>query len=99
MCAKGLAKLIEECGELMQVAGKRLAMWDQDIHWDGTVLDVRLSEELGDVIAAAWFVARKFDIYQDVIERNMAKKALFATWEADQQNNDHGIDTPLGRIW
>ena len=49
MTAAGVAKLIEECGELQQVLGKRLAMWDQPEHWDGTNLNDRLIEEMGDV--------------------------------------------------
>lgn len=53
MAAAGVAKLIEECGELQQVLGKKLAWWDTDEpHWDGTILRDRLVEEMGALIAA-----------------------------------------------
>lgn len=35
LTGKGLAKLIEECGELIQVAGKKLAFYTTDVHPDG----------------------------------------------------------------
>lgn len=97
MAAKGVAKLIEECGELQQVLGKRLAMWDQDEHWDGTNLRERMVEEMGDVIAAVWFVVDQFKLDSSaVLERVDQKWKLFTTWEAELGNNDRGID---GRRW
>jgi NTP pyrophosphatase (non-canonical NTP hydrolase) len=92
MAAAGVAKLIEECGELQQVLGKRLAMWDQDEHWDGSNLRERMAEEIGDVMAACQFVAEQFRIEEAVMDRRTSKTALFLTWEAQIDNNDHGID-------
>lgn len=92
MCAAGVAKLIEECGELQQVLGKRLAMWDQDEHWDGTNLRERMAEEMGDVVAAIRFVGQMFDIEREVLRRADSKFRLFSTWQEQIDNNDHGID-------
>lgn len=49
MPAKGLAKLIEECGELQQIAGKKLAYYTTDEHPDGQgPLSTRLEDEIAD---------------------------------------------------
>ena len=53
----GLSKLIEECGEVQQVAGKLLAMGGATEHWDGTDLRERLTDEIADLRAALRFVA------------------------------------------
>ncbi len=93
MAAAGVAKLIEECGELQQVLGKRLAMWDQDEHWDGTNLRIRMQEEMGDVLAAIWFVANQLGLDAGVIHSRWADKAeLYNAWQEQIDNNDHGID-------
>jgi hypothetical protein len=92
MCAKGVAKLIEECGELQQVLGPRLAMWDQEEHWDGSNLVDRMVEEMGDVIAAIDFVAFMFGVVDQTYDRAGTKRALFEKWEAEDHNNAHGID-------
>jgi NTP pyrophosphatase (non-canonical NTP hydrolase) len=98
MTAAGVAKLIEECGELQQVLGKKLAMWDQDEHWDGTNLLTRMAEEMGDVQAALAFVADEFSISALVWERAVEKGRLFDTWQDQIDNNDHGIDGPVARV-
>lgn len=94
MAAKGVAKLIEECGELQQALGKKLAWWDTDEpHWDGSVLSERLIEEMGDVLAAIEFVAETLHLnWKDVLDRKRTKDVMFETWEAAIDNNDHGID-------
>lgn len=89
MCAKGVAKLVEECGELQQVLGKRLAYWGTDDHPDGTDLSVRMTEELGDVLAALRFVSSKFGVLGAVQRRATAKEELFWTWDRQDGNNEH----------
>lgn len=95
MAARGLAKLIEECGELMQVAGKRLAYYDTNEHPDGgPSLALRLQEEIADVIAACEFVAEK-DLGVSLYEinvRRMKKLDLFREWDAQEGNNDQAVD-------
>ena len=61
----GLAKVAEECGELLQVIGKLMATdGDKLEHWDGTNLRQRLIEEAADVAAAVRFV------YENVLSKN-----------------------------
>lgn len=94
MTAAGVAKLIEECGELQQILGKRLAYWHTETHPDGkqaTITD-RMAEEMGDVLAAIGFVAFMFDIEEIVQQRAEGKRRLFDTWEAQIDNNDFAID-------
>lgn len=92
MCAAGVAKLIEECGELQQVLGKRLAVWDQDEHWDGSNLRDRMAEEMGDVLAAIEFVSSMFGIHRETLDRKAEKLQLFVDWHLIDDNNQHGID-------
>jgi len=65
MTLNGLAKLTEEIGELIQVAGKKMAYAD-GTHPDGKGdLNSRMQEEMGDVVAAIAFVSKKLKL--DVI--------------------------------
>lgn len=94
MTARGLAKLIEECGELQQVAGKRLAYYTTTEHPDGgPALDVRLEDEIADVIAAAELVTDLHGLDRErILERVFKKLEKFKAWHADPNNNQHGID-------
>ena len=59
MTANGLAKLLEELGELSQVAAKRLAYFHTSTHPDGAGdLNERMEAEMADVAAACAFVSR-----------------------------------------
>lgn len=105
MCANGLAKLIEECGELQQVAAKKLAYFDTDQHPDGSNLRLRLEEEIADVLAACDLVILTFQLSNNISmplsemsaklaetiqERRKRKLALFLTWHG-QTDNDQGF--------
>lgn len=94
MTANGLAKLIEECGELTQVAGKKLAYFHTDEHPDGgPPLLNRMADEMADVIAAIHFVAANFGIDPGKVQdRAIHKLKLFGSWHADETNNTHGVD-------
>lgn len=94
MTAKGLAKLIEECGELIQVAGKRLAYYTTEEHPDGGApLSERLEDEIADVIAACNFVVNVQHLDAERIgHRVLGKVQRFRGWHADPDNNEHGID-------
>lgn len=77
----GLSKLIEECGEVVQVAGKLLGTGGNTNHWDGTDLRERLQEEVADVIAAAQFVVEQCKLDPYVInDRTREKLLLFDMW-------------------
>ena len=97
MAGAGVAKLIEECGELQQALGKKLAWWDTDEpHWDGSILSERIADEMGDVLAAINFVALQLHLDAARIdERSLQKLELFETWQEQLDNNDHGVDGRL----
>lgn len=101
MTAAGVAKLIEECaelqielGSLQQILAKKLAYWHTDEHPDGKgSINQRIEDEMGDVIAAVYFVRDRLGLDREVIaQRMMAKLELFGTWEAQIDNNDLAID-------
>lgn len=95
MCADGLAKLIEECGELIQVAGKRLAYFDTLHHPDGSNLEQRLEEEMADVMAAIRFVSIHHGLsLATIAERADGKLDVFEAWHGRPDNNEHGVQTP-----
>jgi NTP pyrophosphatase (non-canonical NTP hydrolase) len=79
----GLSKLVEECGEVLQVAGKIIATGGEPDHWDGTTLRQRLVDELGDLSAAIGFVVDQnlddLDRHQVEIRRDQ-KRRLFEDW-------------------
>jgi NTP pyrophosphatase (non-canonical NTP hydrolase) len=83
----GLAKLAEECGEVIQVIGKIIALSGAENydHWDGTNVRERLQEELGDVLAAIDFVQEHNGLSRVImIRRKQHKTALFEKWDAEQ---------------
>lgn len=94
MTAAGVAKLIEECGELQQILGKKLAYWYTDEHPDGAgPISKRIQNEMGDVLAAIYFVAGQLGYDMDaILDRRDAKTKLFDTWQAQIDNNDMAID-------
>lgn len=96
MTANGLAKLIEECGELIQVCGKKLAYFSTDEHPDGQgSLKTRLEEEMGDVMAACGLVTETLGLDEGAIcDRAATKLEKFCRWHADPTNNNHGLQPP-----
>jgi NTP pyrophosphatase (non-canonical NTP hydrolase) len=76
----GIAKLIEECGEVVQVCGKLIMIDGHIEHWSGD-LKVMLEDELGDVLAAIQFVTKMCGLDGDKISRRAAQKLdLFYRW-------------------
>lgn len=82
MSNKGLTKLTEECGELIQIAAKKIAFMETDLHPDGKgSMRERLQEELADVAAASTFVAQQFGLDTEQIKQRAALKLhAFQTW-------------------
>lgn len=82
MSHNGLTKLTEECGELTQIAMKKIAFADTDVHPDGKgSMKLRLEEEIADVRAASQFVIDNFDLDEEFIkERAEQKLSMFAEW-------------------
>jgi NTP pyrophosphatase (non-canonical NTP hydrolase) len=80
----GLAKLAEECGEVVQIIGKLIATGGRTDHWSGLDLRACLIEEMGDVLAAVAFVCQQNDIpTMDVEARSAQKVALFNHWHGE----------------
>lgn len=82
MSHNGLTKLTEECGELTQIAMKKIAFADTDVHPDGKgSMKLRLEEEIADVRAASQFVIANFDLDEEFIkERAEQKLKMFVEW-------------------
>lgn len=81
----GLGKLIEEAGEVQQVAGKILGAGGLVQHWDGTDLRERMIEELADLAAAASFFAANNNLDLAAIQaRTAAKLELFGKWHQER---------------
>ncbi|MHB8407782.1 MAG: hypothetical protein ACYDHY_06665 [Acidiferrobacterales bacterium] len=83
----GLSKLIEEAGEVVQVAGKLLGTGGELEHWDGTNLKDRLEEEMGDLLAACDYVVMKCGLDGHRIEKQRAKKVRrFLKWHKEKED-------------
>lgn len=83
----GLVKLSEECGELLQVAAKKMAYFGTDDHPDGKGSMLRrMEDEISDVMASCLYVMRKFDMdIEYMAERSANKIALYEKWETDTE--------------
>lgn len=96
----GLSKVVEECGELIQVAGKLMAIDGQAEHWDGTNLHDRLNEELADVMAACrFFIAQNQLEEEPILDRVAEKMALFRRWQAEQEQKRREGRRERDRMW
>ena len=81
----GLAKLVEECGEVVQVVGKLMMTHGDPAHWSGD-LRAMLVDEVADVCAASMFVMEHCFTDaegRDCMERQRAKIRKFRGWHAD----------------
>jgi len=86
----GLSKLIEECGEVQQVAGKLIGSEGESAHWDGTNLRERMESELGDLRAAIDYFIALNGLNAAAVERQRTKKlALFDRWNSEVHAKDH----------
>jgi len=80
----GLVKLMEECGELIEVAAKRLSVLPSVVHYDGFNLDDRLVEEMSDVLAAMAFVTKELRLReQEIYAKAEMKLALYEKWDKE----------------
>jgi len=92
MLKKGLNKLMEECGELVQIASKKAAFIKTDVHPDGEgSMKERLEDEIGDVQAASEFVTENLNLDKERIRKRAERKlALFRIWEALPDDPEQG---------
>lgn len=87
MHSRGLVKLAEECGELVQVVSKMIAYPDLQMailgsHPDGSNLRNRLIAEIADVRAALEFVESRLKLPQDS-ERVEIKITMYHQWDSE----------------
>lgn len=80
----GLSKLIEENGEVGQVAGKIMGLGHMGDHWDGTNLKARLEDELADLQAAIEVFTRLNNLNRvRMYARACVKRDLFLSWHSE----------------
>lgn len=81
----GIAKLAEECGEVVQVIGKLMMTHGDRAHWSGD-LRTMLIEEMADVQASISFVTRYALTEEEgnaLYLRAAQKLVKFEGWHAD----------------
>lgn len=84
MDKRGLTKLAEECGELVQAAMKKSAYMDSKHPDKKGDLDKRIEEEMADVLAACEFVQSTLKLNRKAIQkRKEMKLKRFKKWDAD----------------
>ena len=84
----GLSKVIEECGEVVQVGGKLIATGGNDQHYDGSDLRCRLMDELADVSAAIqYMLAHNTYDWRAFEDRIQTKLQLFNLWHDENVTN------------
>jgi len=86
----GLTKLMEECGELTQIAAKKSAFMETDEHPDGKgSMAARLEDEMGDVLAAIHFVAAELGLdWERIAHRKSDKIRTLTRWhEAPEKHS------------
>jgi hypothetical protein len=94
----GMAKVIEEMGELQQVFAKIMSCKGETTYWDETDLVPRLIEELADVQAALWFfmtmnegrlmVDTQGDFKRMLAQRTRIKQDQYMEWHWTQMMED-----------
>jgi len=85
----GLAKLSEECGELVQVIGKIMAYPDpHEVHPDGKgKLHDRLTEEAADVMAALEYMVSVNTVKRKKVRERVGMKLnRFLKWHEEEKN-------------
>lgn len=87
----GLAKVTEECAEVIQVTQKIMAAGGGVQHWYGTNLRRRLEEEIADVLAAAEFLTSENRLDRQAIADRYAEKIFrFNRWRAEHCDGSNG---------
>lgn len=87
----GIAKLTEECGEVMQVIGKLMMTHGSPAHWSGN-LRTMLLEEVADVEAAIVFFNRHN--LTDPERRAMARRVTEKVHKFELWHEDMDADPP-----
>lgn len=87
----GLSKLIEECGEVLQVCGKIVGADGENTHFDGTNLRERLEDEIADLWAAISYVSQKCELDRVRLDfLSNQKRLVFEMWHEEEQQKEKG---------
>jgi NTP pyrophosphatase (non-canonical NTP hydrolase) len=79
----GISKVIEECGEVLQVIGKLVAVHGEERHWNSKNLHQDLEDEIADLLAAITFARETNCLDGERFDQRVAKKlARFRAWHA-----------------
>lgn len=85
----GLAKLNEECGEVLQVIGKIMMVHGGENHWSGNLREM-LCDEIADLAAAIEFV-KLYAVHQDeadlIEQRAREKLEKFINWHTHPEDD------------
>jgi len=82
----GISKLVEECGEVLQIAGKLMGTGGVTLHFSGLDLRRALEEELADLAAAIEFVIDHCGLDRAaIVRRRIEKLARFKEWHRGQR--------------
>lgn len=82
----GLSKVMEEAAEVVQVASKIIGTDGVVSPWGDADLRVKLTEELGDLLAAITFLAEREKL--NIIDRAGLKLAQYNNWHTYQTAKD-----------
>lgn len=82
----GLAKVVEEAGEITQVAGKIMACFGQDTYYGGEDLRGHLQEEAADLIASLTYLIEENKLDKKAISKRVRKKlAKYYQWKESNE--------------
>lgn len=86
MTNAGMSKFVEETGEALQVVGKALGVGGvHNVHWQGDLVQP-LQLELGDVLAAVYFMIEKNKLdHGVVIGQAQMKLELFRQFDRESE--------------
>ncbi len=86
----GLAKIVEEGSESMEIIAKLMGTGGEEIYYDGRNLRQELQDELGDLLAAIAFTIESNPqlSYETIAHRRERKLAQFREWHATQLSRD-----------
>lgn len=80
----GLSKLVEECGEVVQVIGKLMGSRGNDLHWNVPSLKAALEDEVADLLAACDYVMEKCWLnIEHITTRRQRKLETYRTWHKE----------------
>lgn len=90
----GLAKLTEECGEVLQIVGKLMMVHGSPVHWSGD-LRAQFCDELADLSAAVDFI-KAFGVTQEEADRiEVREKEKLTKFIERHQHPENDVPPPL----